>query len=112
MTVVPSSTSIFWPSISSVGTDRLLGPERTAAERGVLLELRPILRDEGARRHRRGVGESADRVAHHVARDVQQEIDVARRGVALLEADQHFVQPARPLAAGRALPAGLVVEAT
>src|SRR5262245_15220473 len=92
ITVVPSDTSIFWPSISSVGMRaRLLpgGPERTAAERRMLVELGPVLGDEGAHRHRGRVGQGADGVAHHVAGDVEQEIDVARRRPAMLELLEH-----------------------
>src|SRR5438309_946974 len=107
MTVTPSSTWTLRPSISSVGTGGGLRAEGAAAERGVLLELGAVLGDEGARRHGGGLGEGADGGAHHVAGDVEQQIDVAGRGRALLEADQHAVQPARALAAGRALAARL-----
>src|SRR3989454_3189890 len=110
MTVVPSSTAIRRPSISTVGTPGLLGAQRASAERGVLLELGAVLGDEGARRHGGGVGEGADGGAQHVAGDVQEEVDVARRGLALLEADEHAVEPSRALAAGRARPARLGVE--
>src|SRR5581483_10000623 len=110
MTVFPSSTSTFRPSISTVGTRRLLRAERAAPERSVLLVLRTILRDEGADGHRRRVGERADRVPHHVAGDVEQEVDVARLRRALFQVDEHLVEPARALAARRALPARLVME--
>src|SRR5438132_14095921 len=91
MTVVPSSTAIRRPSISTVGTPGLLGAQRAAAEGGVLLELGAVLGDEGARRHGGSVREGADGGAQHVAGDVQEEVDVARRGLALLEADEHEV---------------------
>src|SRR2546425_12428670 len=110
MTVVPSSTAIRRSSISTVGTPGLLGAQRAAAERGVLLELAAVLGDEGARRHGGGVGEGADSGAQHVARDAQQEVDVARRGPALLEADEDAVEPPRAFPAGRTLAARLVVE--
>src|SRR5437899_11471581 len=115
MTVSPSGTSTRWPSISSVGmaARRLRdGPERAPAEDGVLLELGAELGDERARRHGRGVGQRADGGAHHVARDVEEQVDVGgRRGpLALLEAAEHLLEPARPLAARRALAAGLVME--
>src|SRR5213593_250784 len=111
MTVVPSSTSIRRPSISTVGMSAseggcmsgLLGAQRAAAERGVLLELGAILGDEGARRHGGGVGEGADGGTQHVAGDVEEEVDVARRGLPLLEADEHAVNPSRAFPAGRAL---------
>src|SRR2546427_449659 len=86
MTVVPSSTAIRRPSISTVGTPGLLGAQRAAAERGVLLELGAVLGDEGARRHGGGVGEGADGGAQHVAGDVQEEVDGAGRGRARIEA--------------------------
>src|SRR5262245_56370719 len=110
MTVSPSSTSIFRPSISTVGTDWLRRAEGAATERGVLLEFRAVLGDERAGRHGGGVGERADGVPHHVARDVEEEVDVAGRRGPLLESDDHLVRPPGPLAARRALPARLVVK--
>src|SRR5689334_4486791 len=94
MTVRPSSTATLRPSISTVGTDglrRRARPERAVAEAGVLLELRAVLGDERAHRHRGRVGERADGVPHHVAGDVEEEIDVRGRRVALLETVQHVL---------------------
>src|SRR5581483_3981211 len=88
MTVRPSGTSTLRPSISSVGMGAMLRgrrPERAVPDGGVLLELGAVLGDDGANGHRSGVGERADRRAHHVVRDVQQEIDVPRRGATVLE---------------------------
>src|SRR5262249_38600546 len=113
MTVSPSGTSTRRPSISTVGTGRLRsGAERAAAAGGVLLELGPVLGPERARRHGGRVGERADRRAHHVAGDVEEEIDIARRAaaVAVLEPAQHLLEPPRALPAGRTLSARLVVE--
>src|SRR5207245_11383451 len=93
MTVVPSSTAIRRPSISTVGTPGLLGAQRAAAERGVLLELGAVLGDEGARRHGGGVGEGADGGAQHVCGDVKEGGEVAGRGRALLAAHVHCMQP-------------------
>src|SRR5207237_6345554 len=115
MTVRPSGTSIRWPSISSVGmaARRLRdGPERAAAEDGVRLDLGAELGDEGAGRHGGRIGERADGGARHVGGDVEQQGDVGsrRRPLAVLEAAEHLLEPARPLAAWRALAAGLVME--
>src|SRR6185295_907511 len=113
MTVWPSATSTLRPSISSVGMRAELrrgGLERTAAEARVLLELGTELRDERAHGHRGGVGQRADRVAHHVAGDVEQQVDVGGLGVPFFEAVQDLLEPARALAAWRALAARLVVE--
>src|SRR5262249_25829166 len=113
MTVTPSSTSIRLPSISTVGMGARgcrLRAERTATERGVLLELGTELRDEGARRHRGAVGEGADGVALNVVGQLQQEVDVARGGPAVLETAEYPIEPASPLTAWRALAARLVVE--
>src|SRR5438552_19069520 len=107
MTVVPASTAIRRPAISTVGTPGLLGAQRAAAERRVLLELGAVLGDEGARRHGGGVGEGADGGAQHVAGDVQEEVDVAGRGRSLLEAQERAWQPPLALPAGRAQPARL-----
>src|SRR5260221_4736304 len=109
MTVRPSSTSTFRPSISTVGMvaslvdPRGAWPHGTMAESGMILELGAILGHERAHRHRGGVGECADGVAHHVARDVEQQVDVGRRRVSLLEAVQDVLEPAGALAARRAL---------
>src|SRR5207245_5371476 len=54
--------------------------------------------------------EGADGGTQHVTGDVEEEVDVARRGPALLEADEHAVKPSRAFPAGRALAARLVVE--
>src|SRR5262249_23094447 len=96
-TVVPSGTSTRRPSISSVGMDAGLrgGTERAVAERRVLLELGTVLGDERAYRHGGSVGERADRVAHHVAGDVEEEIHVARRRVPVLELPERLLEPAR-----------------
>src|SRR3989475_3851297 len=113
ITVSPSGTSIRRPSISTVGTGRLRsGPERAAAAGGVLLELGPVLGQERAGRHGGRVGERTDRRAHHVAGDVEEEVDVAgrRRDVSVLEPPQDLLEPPRPFTAGSALPARLVVE--
>src|SRR5262245_41696336 len=113
MTVVPSATSTLRPSISSVGMNgdpRRRRAQRAAAERGMLLELGTVLGDEGADGHRRRVRERADGVPQHVGRDVEQEVDVARRRVPLLELPQGLLEPARALAARGALTARLVVE--
>src|SRR5213593_2799014 len=110
ITVSPSGTSIRRPSISTVGTGRLRsGPEGAAAAGGVLLELGPVLGHEGARRHGGRVGERADRRAHHVTGDVEEEVDVARRAaaVAVLEAAQDLLEPPRAFSAGSTLPARL-----
>src|SRR5690349_5833962 len=100
MTVRPSGTSTFRPSISSVGMDATLHdrrPDRAVPDGGVLLELRAVLGDHGANRHRRRVRERADGGAHHVARDVEQEIDVAGIGAAVLELLERPVEPAGSL---------------
>src|SRR5262249_51854925 len=113
MTVTPSSTSIRLPSISTVGMGARgcrLGAERTATERGVLLELGTELRDEGARRHRSAVGGGAVGVPLDVGGEVRREVDAARAGPAVLETVEYPFEPARPLTAWCALPARLVVE--
>src|SRR5690349_7749306 len=100
ITVWPSGTSTFLPSISSVGMRAELrrgGLERAASETRVLFELGAELRDERSRRHRGGVGQRADGVAHHVAGDVQQQVDVRRLGVPFFEAVQHLFEPAGAL---------------
>ena len=92
MTVVPSSTSTLRPSMSTVGMRvrlrAIAGTARrtTAPSARVLLELGAELRDEAAHRHRGRVGERADGVAHHVVRDVEQQVDVAGVAPPVLEA--------------------------
>src|SRR5438477_294881 len=111
MTVSPSATSTLRPSISSVGMAAGWlrdGPERAAAEGRVLLELRAILRDECPGRHGGGVGQRADRRPHHVAGDVEEEVDVGgrRRPLAVLQASEDLLEPPRALAARRSTMCG------
>src|SRR5262245_22179593 len=113
MIVTPSSTSIVRPSISTVGMGshgRRLGAQRTAAERGVLLELGAELGGEGAGGHGGSVGERADGVALDVVGDVQQQVDVGRCRAPILQAPEDAVEPAGSLPARRTLPARFVVE--
>src|SRR5262245_31952634 len=96
-TVMPSSTSIVWPSISilGMGSQRSgpgslspaagprgpfsrLGAEWAAAEGGMLLELGAELRGERPGRHGGAVGQRADGVALDVVGHVQEEVDVRR----------------------------------
>src|SRR5262245_26060982 len=115
MTVTPSSTLIERPSISTVGMAAWPlrgGAERAAPEAGVLLELGLVLGDERADGHGGGLRERADRVALHVVRDPEQEVDVRRRRAPGLELLEHPVQPAGALTTRRTLATRLVMEET
>src|SRR5436305_12358079 len=88
--------------------DRRLGAVRTRALVDVLLKLASELPE--VRRHRvyGEVAERAERAAEHPAADALEQREVGVDGVALLDSRQQLHEPARPFAAGRALPAGLV----
>src|SRR5262245_66122031 len=119
MIVMPSSSSASLPSIVTLGMAsvasgrrslrRVLQLKGATSDRHVLEELGSELGDERLRRHGGGIGQNADRVAHHVVRDVQEQLQVLRASRAFLEVPTHFVKPPRALTARRALPAGLVV---
>ena len=67
--------------------------------------------DRRERRRDRRVREDADRHAvGHLVADASEQVDVLGPALAVLDARQDQVQPGRPLAAGRALAAGLVGE--
>src|SRR4029077_20325304 len=117
MMLTPSSTSMVRPSISILGMSegmslqrRHIGPQRAAAEGGVLFELGAELGSERPRGHGSSVRQRTDGVALDVVGDVQEQIDVGRRGGPILEPRQHAMEPAGALAARRALAARLVVE--
>src|SRR5687767_14125986 len=96
-----------------VRSDRRQLPEvlvRVRAElaAGVGLELGAELPDDRAGRHRRRVGEDADRPADHRPGDLVDEVDLVLRPLPALEAAGPLRDPPGALAAGRALAAGLV----
>src|SRR5215210_2741766 len=82
--------------------------ERAAALVDVRLELAAELVDIARDRHRRRVTERAEALAENAVADVEQEVELALRGAAVLDLAQDLDHPARPLAAGGALPARLM----
>src|SRR6202023_3917793 len=88
--------------------DRLL--ERTALLRDVLLELVAEELDHAAWEPGRRITQRAERPAVDAVPDVEQQVDVARFGVARLEAVEQVRHPEGALAAGGALTAALVAE--
>src|SRR5215467_1823107 len=60
--------------------------------------------------HRRRITEWANRIAHDVAADIENEIEIALLALALLDAAKNFFHPVTAFAARSALPAGLVGE--
>src|SRR5262245_6744247 len=121
ITFRPSSTLTDVPSISRVGIEACSGVRRlhrqtrwrraprTGAMAQVLFEFGPELGDETDHRHGRGIGQHADGIAHHVVRDLLQQIDVVWAGAAVLEAGEEVLQPAGPFATRRALAARFVM---
>src|SRR5581483_5109938 len=118
ITVAPFCTSVSRPSIVTLGMGSG-GPALREGRRGrvarlahlatlvidVVLELVAEMQDEALHRQRRGVAERADRSAGDVVGDVRQHVEVLVAAFAVLDAVDHAVEPARALAAGRALPA-------
>src|SRR5512142_743652 len=74
----------------------------------VVLELVAVGLHEGAHGHRRGVSEGADGAPLDVVREVEQQVQVLLAALARLDAVDDAVEPARALAAGRALAARLL----
>src|SRR3954469_7142015 len=90
---------------------RLIGREDVAAGPRLLdvgLELVAELLDHRADRHRHRVAEDAQAVADDLLLDRGHDVEVHRGRLARLDALEHLVRPVRPLAARRALAAGLV----
>src|SRR5438067_13925454 len=88
-----------------------LALHQTALVLDLVHELVAEMLDEALHRQRRGVPERADGAAGDVVGDVVEERQVLHAALAVLDAIHHAIEPARALAAGRALAARfLVVE--
>src|SRR3954463_9744597 len=90
---------------------RLLARQRIVAGARLLdvgLELVAELLDHRADRHRHRVAQDAQAVADDLLLDRGHDVEVHRGRLARLDALEHLVRPVRPLAARRALAAGLV----
>src|SRR5919198_852941 len=98
-----------------MGVDRRLDPgqrgvlaERTASLVDVRLELGAELTQVARDGVDREVAERAERAAEHPVADVLEQVEVGLRRIALLDPRQQLHEPARSLAARRALATGLV----
>src|SRR5919197_1585793 len=110
MTVLPLVVSTSLPSIVSLtGSIRLIS-HRAALLRDVLLKLCAIFLYKGRRGHRRRVAKGADRIAHDVAADVKNEIEIACFALAVFNAMTNFFHPVTALATRATLAARLVRE--
>src|SRR3990167_3946185 len=119
ITVLPSATSVFLPSIS-ISSISLRHLEEAAARAlhvlghqafpvpDVVLELRAEVLDEALHRHGGRIAEGADGAAHDVVGDAVEQVEVLGAPLAVLDAVHDAVEPAGALAAGRALAAGLL----
>src|SRR4028119_241118 len=112
--LVPASTSTVRSLMVTLGTLSSVSEiaalrERAALLADVLLDLGEEALDQRGDRTDRGVAQGAQRVAADVAADGEQDLAVGRGPLAMLEPLQHQLHPVRPLAARRALAAGLVV---
>ena len=65
------------PQYSTISNTPLFHSYCAALLRDMLLELFAILFDKRRRRHRRGVAKGTDRIAHDVAADVENQIQIA-----------------------------------
>src|SRR3989440_1838455 len=115
MTVTPSVTGASAPdsfvSVMSLPSEQGGGGrvERAAALLLVLEVLVPEVLDRGGDRADRAVAERAERPAEDVVADVQQLLQVLLAALAVLQPVEHADHPERPLPAGRALAARLVL---
>src|SRR5574341_22748 len=96
---MPSSI-LYPPSSCSSYRASLLGDMR--------FELVAVFSDKRCRRHRRGVAERADRVAHDVGADVEDQIQIASLPFAILDAVKNLFHPVTSFAARAALSARFV----
>src|SRR6266851_8802644 len=85
-----------------------LGRSGSAIRRDPPLELRTEMPDQPLHRPGRSVAECTDRVALDLVGDVKQHVDLGHLRLALYHALHHAPDPARALAAGRALTAALM----
>src|SRR5258708_20873496 len=108
MIMLLSGTSTVRPSISSfaMSVGSVLSVGQAFAVVDVELEFVAEMLDEAFHRQRRGVAQRADRAAGDVIGYGIQPGEVFGAALAVLHAMDHAVQPAGPLAAGRALAAG------
>src|SRR5512139_680876 len=108
--VVPSGTLTTFPSMVTFAMVSVSEPvpEQALLLLDVPVELLPELPDERLGGHRRRVRQRTDGPAHHVVAQVEDQLDVARPALPLLDAPDELLQPPRPLAARRALAARLV----
>src|SRR4029077_7988383 len=88
---------------------RRLAAERTAALLDVGDPLVVPLVEVALHRPHGEIAERAKRLALDPVADLPQQVEVVGLTVAALDLLEDLYQPARPLAAGRALPAGLVL---
>src|ERR671914_1536440 len=121
ITLVPGSTSTVRSLMVILGTSLRsaldaflekipLAREGAGAVADVPLDLVGKTLDQGLDRTDRRVAQGAQRLAADVLADGEQELRVALAPLAVLEALEHQLHPVRPLPAGRALAARLVVE--
>src|SRR5262247_2015775 len=117
MMVTPSATSICFPSmlISSgmVYASPITRHSNVVGHEAFLVldvvhEFVPEMLDEALHRQRRSIAQRADGAAGDVVGDVVEKVEVLEPALAVLDPVHHAVEPAGALAAGRALPAGLL----
>src|SRR5580692_10879204 len=111
ITVLPSGTSSFFPSISSSSmassNSDVIGNQAFLVL-DVVLELGAEMLDETFHGQRSGVAERADGAAGDIVGDRIQHLEVLVFAFAVLDAIDHPIQPTRAFAAGCALAAGLL----
>src|SRR5262249_6730667 len=88
----------------------LLHSYRAPLLRYMSFKLLTILFNKCRRGHRRGVAKGANGVAHNVAADVENQIEIVLVPLTLLNAVKDLFHPVTPFAAGTALATGLVGE--
>src|SRR3954447_26404097 len=94
-------------SARGVGSRSWMTRHQTLLVVDVVLELVAEMLDEALDRQRGCVAERTDRAARDVVGDGEQQVEIFLAPFAVLDAIHHAPQPARTLAARRALPARL-----
>src|SRR5215475_159157 len=106
MTVFPLATVIPCPSIVMLTVFLFLKRQSDASLLlDVRFELGAVFLDKSSRRHRGRISERANRIAHNVPADTQDQVQIPHGSLPIFDAAEDLFHPIATLAAGSALAA-------